>query len=155
LASGATVAECKTCDKPLGYGNKSGYCGQHHNSAPELVEKRNAAQRMRYASDPILRERIRQNSIRVANFPAEQERRRNAPHLAQMAAKGRAGITREGIERRNKAISAARMAWCPPELRDLAKTLTGKKIPLAEVKVMIAEQHEKDMADFRRKLGAV
>ena len=52
-------------------------------------------------------------------------------------------------------VSAARMAWCPPELRDQARYLTNtKRIPAADVRRMILEQYEADMKRFSERLVA-
>jgi len=72
-----------------------------------------------------------------------------------LAAIGRAARTPESFAKLGRNVSAARMAWCPPELRDQARYLTNtKRIPAADVRRMILEQHEADMKRFSERLVA-
>ena len=161
---------CSVCGKELSRQNISGLCKPHYlakwNSDPASNAKRIAGTR-RYAATPEgkIANRIRAKKAITAylsnpdNMTAAVERMRRIQPLT---------YTPEAIARRDmvavaKKLSDAKMAWCPPEYRELHRRLSqSKRLPLAECKAMIAEQvkidrarmspFERQDADLRAKL---
>src|SRR5690606_11313927 len=71
--------------------------------------------------------------------------------LWELGVKGHTPETRARIAATQRA---RKMAWCPPHLRDEARRLNQKqKIPAAEVRKIILEQHEAEMRRWRRSVG--
>jgi len=157
LTNGATVAECKECAKPLWVGNKSGYCRHHaaqHMRGPEHAAKVSAGIQRKLAIDPIYREQCRQRAIKNCNSPKLREAARQAAIRSQAWRKATAAVTPEDYQRAVKRSAETKLGWCPAELRDEYRNLVNRKrYKAAEAKAIILDQHAKDMADFRRKLG--
>ena len=63
-------------------------------------------------------------------------------------------MTPELRAQQGRTYSRRYWAWCPPELLEEARGMRDKKIPAEEAKRIILEQHERDMREFRRSLGA-
>lgn len=152
---------CADCGKQISKSSKSGLCHPcwqyKSNRDPERIAKRGAAIRAKHQIDPTIRLRIAAGiKAFIANSPEEQERRRTAPHLKDMHIKGVAAARNpEVLAKRARTISEQRMAWCPPELRDEYRYLVRiKGLRHPQAREIILAQHEKNMAEFRRKLEA-
>lgn len=144
---------CVVCSSRLGDKNTSGYCARHHNQNPAKRAKLAAAAKRAYQTDPTLRERKREIAREIASRPGERERRAEQTRKIRMWEKS--VVTPEARAIQAARCSATKMAWCPSHLRGLARELNQKKkIPIAEVKVMIAEMHEKELAEARAKIQA-
>jgi hypothetical protein len=149
---------CAECGKVLGRRNRSGLCQRHatirFNRDPAVNAQRSITIRRRFATDPGMRLRQREGLVRHFSQPEVKARLREAAQRNGLAAKGRAALTPEGLARRNRANSERIMGWCPPELREEAKWLRRHgHMPLEEVKQIILDQHERDMAQFRDRLA--
>lgn len=150
---------CTGCSGPITKKAKTGFCkacwSKKSNTDPVLIAKRRETRNRTLKADPTLRKRISEALKAACQRPEEIERRRNAPHLKELWRKGLAGITPEVLARRGQTISAARMAWCPVELRDEYKRLMRVyNYRAGEARAMILAQHERNMAEFRRSIGA-
>lgn len=96
------------------------------------------------------RRRAGKASVATAEQRAARSERANAQELWRI---GHQSWTDETHARRGRSVSNARMAWCPPELRDEARRLTyRKRFALAEVKEIIAAEHEVLMRRWREGL---
>lgn len=147
------MKSCTTCRAELYSRNRSGYCRAHVNGSPEARAKNSLAQSRALALNPELRESRREAGRKGANLPGERQRRSVAAKAQNLSKIGRSARDSLSFEKLSRSVSATRMAWCPPELRDEARRLTaGKRLPLAEVKEIILAQHERDIARFRAKL---
>lgn len=132
---------CADCPKPIGQTNKSGRC-------------LSCVQKHLIATRPDFREAKRRAGRASANVPGERERRSNNAKSRDLYRIGQAARTPETFAMMGRRVSDARMAWCPPEYRDEARSMTKtKSIPLAEVKRIIADQYRVDRAKLRRSLG--
>lgn len=150
---------CRQCENRLGRGNKSGLCKPCFSVQPKpegFGARVSAGLKRKLAADPVFKEKLR--AIALANtrsekaFSIRQERFKRE----QMWLRGnRASLTPEAMERRARAASATKLAWCPPELRDEYRRLIySKRLPSAEAREIVLAQHERDMANFRRSIGA-
>lgn len=149
------MSGCVTCAKPLGRGNKTGYCRGHVNQAVASPE-RSAAIRaglVLYYSDPVNKQRARENIIRNSQTEHAKQRRSDTAKAIGLHMIGQAAITADPaiLERRARSQSNTKMAWCPRELRAEYKRLVRtKKLPASEARAIILDQHERDMQTFRR-----
>lgn len=170
-----TVANCKDCGTGLGARNRSGFCrrcvGKANLSNPESARKIAEAHRRRMASpevraalsrkmrarlaaDPELREGYVARMIAANSSPACDAARRRRWAAERPWEKGNAAqpAGSESRARAGRQISATRLAWCPPHLRQLYRELTQiKRLKASEARQVIEEQAEAEMARFRRK----
>lgn len=151
---------CADCGSPLSPRNTSGYCGRHVGAAnmrrPEIRARMVNGIRRRLASDPVLREQYRANIRKAHQSPKAIAKRKERwakekPWIAGNAAQPAGSEPRK---RMAATISATKLAWCPPHLRDAYRALTRKGHRAAEARRMILEQHETDMRRFRQSIGA-
>lgn len=151
------MAECKECGKTLHKHNKSGYCRQHvgkHMMGPDHGAKISAGLQKKLMEDPIYREQCRQRALKNCQSPKLREASRQAAIRSQAWRKAAAAITPDDYRRGAQRGADTKLAWCPAEYRAEYHHLTNiKKFKAAEAKAIILAQHEKDMAEFRRKLG--
>lgn len=152
---------CVTCGKALSRRNRSGYCTSHVSAAnaakPEWREKQRAGVRRALHLNPERLAAHRRHLAEYGRNPEVIERKRQRAKDIGLSKLGQAHLSRhpELLAMRGKKQSDSKLAWCPREARDQYKRLVrSKKIPAAEARVMILEQHERDMAAFRRKLEA-
>lgn len=144
---------CKTCGKTLWKGNASGYCRKH--ISPERRAKMVAGINRKIQEDPIYLEKLKAQARKNAAMPGHIEKMAEAGKRAETWRIALAATTPESYKRAGRSLSERLMAWCPRELRDQYRHLNqSKKIKAAEARQMILDQHEKDMAEFRRKLSA-
>ena len=105
--------------------------------------------------DPLYLEKLRSMARSISSKPGHMQKMLEASLKAETWRIGQAAMTPESYAKAGRTLSAKCLAWCPPELRDEYRRLTAsKKIPAKQARAMILEQHEKAMAEFRRKLGA-
>jgi len=143
---------CKQCQAPLWKGNQSGYCRNH--ITPERRAKMVDGLHRKMKEDPIYLEKLKANARKNAAKPGNLEKMIEAGKRAETWRIALAATTPESYKRAGRTLSENRMAWCPRELRDQYRDLTvRKKIRAPQARAIILAQHEKNMADFRRKLG--
>ena len=145
---------CTVCGKDLCRKNTSGLCKPHYmaawNSDPVAKAKRLVGTR-RYAASP---EGKLANSIRAkaaaTTYLSTPEGM--AAAVANMRRLQPLSYTPEALARRDnvtmaKKVSDYKMAWCPPEYREMHRHLSQtKRILIAECKAIIAEQIKIDRA---------
>lgn len=148
--------ECgaQLCSDPRRKTDKCRPCYQAWTKTPEGSAFRSAIAKRMHIKDPTLRLRIA-----AANRAGVTDERR-----AKMAVVARINRNWEKSTYENRlkwqragvlASAEKRLGWCPHELRDEYRRLVdAKNFPPAEAREIILAQHEKNMADFRRKLGA-
>lgn len=147
------MAECRTCGKSLWKGNTGGYCRKH--IPPERRAKMAEGIRRKIKHDPAYLDTLRGLARANSSKPGHMEKMIAASVKAETWRKGQASLTPEIRAKGGRTFSDRYMAWCPRELRDEYRRLTGsKKIPAAQARAIILDQHEKAMAEFRQKLGA-
>lgn len=149
------VKECKTCDKPLAATTKGDYCLKHINGSPEKRAKLSAALKRAHMCDPQLRVKARERQLKRVKLPGVKAAMAESCKRRRLWELGNAARTPEINKRHGKTWSEryGYASWCPPELIETAKWLRKmQRLSLGEVKVMIAEQHERDMARFRKGL---
>ena len=149
---------CKVCSGRIGPRNQSGYCVKCFNrhGMPEGHAARvSAGMKRLFARDPVYLDEVRQRARSLIANGIGREARREAAIRINLWGLARGNQTPESRAKAGRSISATRLAWCPAELRGEYKRLVrSKKIPAAEARVLILEQHEKDMVEFRRKIAA-
>lgn len=152
------MAECKTCAKLLSAANKIGYCRAHAAQAmagPEHAARVSAGLKRKLAQDPIYREQCKARALKNCASETLRTAAKEASKRSGAWRKALAAVTPEDYKRGAARCAETKLAWCPPELRDAYRDLLyRKKLKAAEARELILAQHEKDMAGFRRKLGA-
>ncbi len=144
---------CAECGASLWKGNASGHCRKHISA--ESRAKMADGIRRKIKHDPVFLETLRGLARANSSKPGHMERMVAASVQAQTWREGLANVTPDSHAKSGRTLSARRMAWCPPELRDQYRWLTAtKKMKAAEAREIIIAQHEKNMAEFRRKLEA-
>lgn len=153
---------CAMCDTMISGGNKSGFCKRHIFKGlaadPAFNEKRRAAIKATFAVDPVKNERRRETMRRNGMLPqARAARSRAAKQIGLSAIGTRARREKPGTYTdAAKRCSATRLAWCPPELRELYRHLIrSKRYHAEEARALVLETHERDMAIFRRRMLAL
>lgn len=113
------------------------------------------AQRRRCATDPAYKQRI---SERIHAFSRSPEGRRQASqrllerpiyHLGQQACGGPGSPARI---RAGRTHSDRRLAWCPPDYRDLYREMLAKGVGAQMAREATIAQIDKDLRAWRRKL---
>lgn len=164
--------KCDKCPTLIRRDNKSGLCPKCVKDSPDF-RRRSREARLKHYEDPANRQKTG-DAVRRANMVDPTIRVRKSEAMKAIAATpewkarnaeqcrerklwelGVAGITPEVRSRQAKTLAHKRhWAWCPPELLEEAKHLRrSKNLPLRDVKRIIMDQHEKEMKEFRRKLG--
>jgi hypothetical protein len=95
----------------------------------------------------------------LAALPQAADARQRAGRTTRESGSWKAAIaaasTPEARLRAARSWSEKRLGWCPPELRDEYRSLVIRhKVKAADAKEMILVQHEKNMREFRRSIGA-
>lgn len=147
------MGECKTCGKPLWKGNKYGHCKAH--ISPEARANMTAGLRRKMQSDPEYMQRV--IALARANVARPEHRQKLTEAAKQSGAwrKALAATTPESYQLAATRAAETKLAWCPLEYRAEYRRLKDtKRMRAHEAKAIILAQHEKDMAEFRRKLSA-
>ena len=144
---------CKVCAKRLSRGNKYGHCRLH--ISPEARANMTAGLRRKMQEDPAYLEVIRAQARANAARPEHRRMLTEAAKRSGAWRKALAATTPESYKLAGARSADTKLSWCPPELRADYHALTNSKgLLAAEARAIILAQHEKNMADFRRKLGA-
>lgn len=148
------------CGTELSRPNRTGRCKPCAvawlNSSTDIKARRVKGLHRMMAARPEWRERVRALG-RLERSPEFRERARQTCTERRLWEYGLPKArTPEANAKRGRSLTEAKLGWCPRELRDHYRTLTKNHgYKAAEARAMILEQHEKDMAAFRRKcLGA-
>jgi hypothetical protein len=147
------------CGAVLHSKNQSGLCLKHmleqRNADPERIAIKVAALKRRFATDPELKEAQRRRARGLHLLPQSKEakRRRWTPEFQRKgveALKAMPEVRAAAVAR----MSATKLAWCPPHLRDDYRHLTQRMaLPAAEARRMIEDQNEMELARWRRSIG--
>lgn len=144
---------CKTCGKPLWKGNKYGHCKAH--ISPEARANMTAGLRRKMQSDPEYMQRVIALARANVARPEHRQKLTEAARRSGAWRKALAATTPESYLLAARRAAETKLSWCPPEYRDEYRRLTStKRMRAHEAKAIILAQHEKDMAEFRRKLRA-
>jgi hypothetical protein len=148
---------CRDCGKGLGRRNRSGFCraccGRNSSKSPEWRERQRAGVIRSLMANPERKEELVARARRLSADPEMCRRRMEAAHRTRPWEKAaKASQDPEVRARAGRSISATRLAWCPPHLRDHYRYLLySQHIKAAEARQMIEEMHEAEMVRFRRK----
>lgn len=149
------------CGSVLHASNQSGLCLKHmleqRNADPERIAIKVAALKRRFAVDPELRDAARERAKKLHLLPQSKEakRRRYTPEFQRAGVEAMKALP-DVRARANAKMSATKLAWCPPHLRDEYRHLTQRKaFSAAEARAMIEEQNELEMARWRRSIGVM
>lgn len=150
---------CAECGTPLERRNTSGWCRRHFapTRSPETRAKISESRRRLFAADPVRKARQGDLARAAANSP--KSRIAAVANLTNSRAWIAGNASRpKGSESRLLAAKRAaltRLAWCPPELREQYRVLRQKKrVPAAEARSLILEEHEIEMRRWRKSVGA-
>ena len=145
---------CARCPNPICRENKSGLCRVCFNADPAMQAKRAEGIRRAFM-DPVKRERQRK-AVAAAN--KRPERRARSGELAKALKLWESGlpkITGEVRAVQGKTCSANRMAHIPADYLDLYRELTRvRRLPAGEALAVVLDQQERDLAQFRTRIGA-
>jgi hypothetical protein len=150
---------CRTCEKPLGPQNRSGYC-KHHVSAvlaadPAWREKQRAAAKQSIYANPDRLAAMRRQMIANGKLPHAVEARRQSCIDRKLWEQGHEKLARDGSEARRRAGergSATKLAAIPLHLRGQYRELTKLGHRADDAKRMIIEQNELEMKRWRREI---
>lgn len=147
---------CKVCQKELYSGNKSGFCAPCWNVSDEKKAKASAAAKRNWQKPELRAIYIEQGTKNVTR-PDVVAKRKEAVQAKRTWEIARKAITPEIADKAIQRGTETKMAHIPREYRAEYRKLTRTmRYSAAEASAMIAEQHEKDMAAFRRRVeGAV
>src|SRR5690606_3617104 len=100
-------------------------------------------------ADPEAKERARETArANLFSDKARRARSEAAKRIRLWEIGAKAASTPEARKKAGKSLTARRLAWCPPELRDdylhLVRRCHYRK---EEARRIILEQHEKNMRD--------
>ena len=152
------LRECVDCSGQLGPKNKTGYCRRcavvRFNKDPARRAKLSSTLKRKYQVDPEYRAAMRDRLRALAVNPKVQAIKsrsmkdnriwEHARHLMHAGSPAR--------QLAGKRIRETLLGWCPPERRDDYRHLVKMKhVSAADARAMILEEHERDMAAFRRK----
>lgn len=147
------MGECKTCGKPLWKGNKYGHCKAH--ISPEARANMTAGLRRKMQSDPEYMQRVIALARANVARPDHRQKLTEAAKRSGAWRKALAATTPESYQLAATRAAETKLAWCPREYRAEYRRLKDtKRMRAHEAKAIILAQHEKDMAEFRRKLSA-
>ena len=148
---------CIKCAGPVTTQSKSGACKRCSASvsaSPEVAAKISASLK-RYFTDPEARQRAKETVIRNGQTEYAMKRRSEVAKRIGLSKMGLAAITPEIMRKRAERQSAVALAHIPRELRDEYKRLRKvKKFTAAEAEKVIMDQHEADMARWRKEIAA-
>ena len=154
------VAKCVDCGTGITATSRTGRCKVcatiHNNRLPETIRKRKAGWKKRLAK-PGERERlskqVQRNREKAMCDPEKRARAvergkwliENVIRTPEVQAR-----LREGHKKCGPKISAHRMAWCPPEYRELHRqNMATHRMRLAESRAMIEKLAAKDALEHR------
>lgn len=154
----AVSRACGLCAAALDWRNTSGYCRGCFFIArwqdPAFRAAHSEGLRRKYQADPVFAEQARARARAASQSPAREAA------LARLHAREgwRAGLaamrTPEARAKAGKAISRARMAWCPPHLIDLYRHLIRtKRLRADEARAVVLAQDAAEVAAVRRRMG--
>lgn len=153
--------ECTTCGKQISKQSRTGMCQpcstRALNASPAFQERRLAGIRRKVETDPEHVARLRERIVAAGKLPQAVEARRAAMGQRRIWEHARGGPPAGSPSRIRGGIrqSETKLAWCPRELRDAYRDLVKRKrIPAVEARRLILEQHDRNMANFRRLIGA-
>lgn len=150
--------DCKVCGKKLGVRNTSGYCRDDFNRLPvsdETKAKRAATMRKTLMANPDMRERRRKAIAEAARRPEIRAMRSKAAKEQKLWLHSIGKMTPEQYERRNRSLSATRLAHIPSEYRERYRTIKKRHgLKAAEAYELIMEEYEADKARWRREWAA-
>jgi len=141
---------CGDCGRPTGPQNKTGFCSRCHtrrlNADPAFQEKRLVGIHRKW-EEPEYREAQRKRCQRLgqkcAVDPEIRARRVEWGHFAYATWLSRPEIRERAntSPNRGKKVSAARLAWCPPEMRERYRYLIrSKKMLAVDARKMIEQE---------------
>lgn len=143
---------CKVCQKELYSGNKSGYCAPCWNVSDEKKAKASAAAKRNWQKPELRAIYIEQGTKNVTR-PDVVAKRKEAVRAKRTWEIAQKAITPEIIAKSLHYSKEAKLAHIPREYRAEYRKLTRTlRYSAAEASAMIAEQHAKDIAAFRKKL---
>ena len=164
-ASGVVERHCGECGAAITRQSKSGLCRLHAmrrlHADPGYCERRMAALQRHFAQPGVREACAERLATWRRNMPAaERERLREwgrhlvREHLSQPEVRARS----QRPEARAAAIAgndAAKMGWCPPELRAAYHRLVrSKKIPAREARRIIEAEIEGTAEHARREIAS-
>lgn len=169
--SRAKTRRCKTCPTMIRADNRSGYCPRCVKKSPEFRANVAAAARKRYADpaerertaaamrrayqrDPTIAERKAEKMRQIAADPEWKARNAENCRSRRLWEKGAAARTAESHRRSGETFSRRHGLgkWCPPDYLEMARDLRRKGVPPDEVKRLVLDQYETDLAKFRATL---
>lgn len=149
---------CKVCGSTLGRYNRSGHCRRHvaalNATRPGWKEKIRDGINRRFAEDPELLAAVKRRASALGRDPATRQMRSENFKKGQYWKLGNAAQSKDSRARAGRAITEHRLSWCPPELRaEYHQLYRSKRVPAAEARKMIEQQHEMEMVRWRRSIG--
>lgn len=147
---------CAACSAPIKERNKTGYCGKHAKQSPAYRAKLGEAVRRANQRDPSIRERKSAAMREIAATPEWTERNRRLATERRLWEHGVPARTPESNAAAGRTFSRRHgyASWCPEDYVPLARDLRKTGLPLDEVKRMVADQIEADLAGLRKRMGA-
>lgn len=149
--------------------SKTGRCRacnlKRMNADPEMRRRRGETVTRKCQTDPLFH--AKKANVVLANKKAGMnDPVKRANMLASWRANLAKAFTPEALARKlaaqpegNRKLAEQKIAWCPPEYRELYRLLVGpKKMRMAEAKELIAEEIRRDLAKlgpFERQMRAL
>jgi hypothetical protein len=152
---------CADCSVALGRANQSGRCRRclilNLAKDPAFQARRQAGIRRAFQANPERREEYAARARAIHKLPQAIEARRRGAIERRIWERGNAAQGPAGSPARvraGKKGSAAKLAWCPPHLREHYRYLVySQHVKAAEARALILEQHEAEMRRWRRAVG--
>jgi len=151
---------CLTCSQPIGARNKSGYCRSHISAAlaatPEHRARQVAGIKRKLATDPVFLDGLRRRAKVLSLDPAINEQRSRVFLAGRYWEIGNEAARDPAVRAKaGRAASATKLAWCPAHLRPHYQFLIRtKRMKAAEARAIILDQHDTEMARWRREVAA-
>ena len=157
----AGAMTCLDCSAALGPKNKTGLCRRcgtiRFNKREGAGAQISATLTRKYRTDPVYRERNAAHLRAIVQRPEVKAAKSAAMKAGRIWEMSRPFMEAGSLarQRAGRAIRENLLGWCPFELRGEYRSLIkSKKIPAAEARRIILEQHETELARFRRSIGA-
>lgn len=129
-------------------------CANRRPRDPEAEARRKEKIRLTFAARPELAETARERS-RSAMTPERRAKAAETIRAHRSWEKTPAEVMAKWQRNGAHAAREKRLGWCPPELRDLYAQLTKRRnFSAAEAREIVLAQHAKNMAAFRKSIGA-
>ncbi|MAO03592.1 MAG: hypothetical protein CL804_03555 [Citromicrobium sp.] len=144
------MKRCKTCEKELSAGNKSGYCRKHvaaHNAKnPEIGAKISEGIKRALEGNPERLAQLRYRAAKLSNRPDVVQRRTERFRKDQVWKLGFAASRDPEVRARaGRTLSERRLAWCAPHLRaEYLELVCDRGVPAAEAKIIIARKEAQE-----------